>query len=105
MAGGTLGTGTVHVVNGGTLELRTDGAIGDSATVQLDNVAASYGVAILSNGVADVIGTLILGGTTNTQPGTYGGTSSSAGHKFANYFAGSGVLRIAGSRGMAILFR
>lgn len=102
VVGGTLGTGSVHVGSGGVLDLQTGNAIGDTATLQLDNVAGIYGVASLSNSVPEIIGALILGGTTYAHPGTYGGPNSNARQKIAGFFVGTGVVEI--RQAMTLLF-
>lgn len=104
-ASGTLGMGNVTVgTNTAVLALLNGNAIAPTATLTLSTNAANCVVA-LSNSVPDVIAKLIIGGTTNTQPGTYGSTSSSAQFKIATSFTGTGLLKIAAPMGTAVFFR
>jgi autotransporter-associated beta strand protein len=70
-------------------------AIGDLATVTIESGSRAF--ADLGTGIDDTVGSLVLGGVTQTAAGTYGSMSSPADFKFADFFAGNGVLRLAAS--------
>ena len=104
-SGGTLGVGGVHVLGGGTLDIQAGGAIADTATLELATNGSTYGVASLSNGVIEVVGTLILGTNVCTVPATYGSTSSPARFQVAGFFTGTGMVLVNGPHGSVFTFR
>jgi autotransporter-associated beta strand protein len=109
---GTLGAGNVTVDNSTSplsiarvnIEAGTANAINNLATLILAGGgaanAADQNFAILGAGVNEIVGGLVLGGTTETVPGTYGSTSSLATFQFDEYFSGSGVITLAPPAGV-----
>jgi len=115
----TLGTGNVTVYNAvapfGTLvndEARSQltiptgvlDAISDIATLRIAGGFTTFsvqqsGFAELQAGIDETVGSLILGATPFTTPGTYGAPGSGADFTFAEYFSGTGVIRIEASPG------
>jgi autotransporter-associated beta strand protein len=79
-------------------------AIADNATLSLagGNAAgvADDGYITLDSGVNETVGGLILGGVTESTPGTYGATGSGAAHVFDEFFSGGGVVTLAQSAGV-----
>jgi autotransporter-associated beta strand protein len=78
-------------------------AIDDTATLSLTGDTATYGglgdgavggIATLGAGIEELIGGLVLGGITQTAPGTYGSTASGATFQDDRYFAGAGVVSL-----------
>lgn len=87
---GTLGSGDVTLSSTGRLDIQNAaGAINDLADVSL----ASGAIVNLVGGLNDLVGSLTLGGTLQTSPGTYGAIGSGAANE-SSYFTGSGVLSI-----------
>jgi hypothetical protein len=80
-------------------------AIKDIATLSLagGNVAATAddGYADLAAGINETVGGLVLGGTTESAPGTYGSVASGATFQFDEYFSGLGVITLAAPAGVA----
>jgi autotransporter-associated beta strand protein len=72
-------------------------AISDTAMLSLGG--ASRGIADLGAGINEMVGSLVLGGVTQTQAGTYGSTASSAVFQNDQFFAGTGVITIAAPPG------
>ncbi len=100
---GTLGSGDVTVNNTAShLELESSSAtinvIADSAAVNLAGGGGGNGTLMLDTGVNDTIGGLVLGGVTQTVPGTYGSSASGATFQNDNYFSGPGVVTLALTR-------
>jgi fibronectin-binding autotransporter adhesin len=103
-----FGTGNVTVdsanlVFGGSaakLQIQTGAtnAIADTAILSLagGNAAgvADDGSADLGAGINELIGGLVLGGTTQTNFGTYGSVASGATYQFDEYFSGTGVVTL-----------
>jgi fibronectin-binding autotransporter adhesin len=98
----TLGTGDVEVNNAASGGLATSvlqilagvsNAIDDNAKLTL--MGGSAGAANLGSGIDDLIGNLVLGGVTQSAPGTYGSTTSGAMFQNNTYFSGTGVVRLA----------
>jgi autotransporter-associated beta strand protein len=91
-ASATAGGGNV-TVTGGTLDVDSGvlDAIANAATLSISGT----GVVNLDSGINDTIAGLILGGTPQTTPGTYG--SSASGATFANdtFFTGLGRVTLA----------
>ncbi len=111
----TLGTGDVFVdgvsVNGVsqasgilTLDSGVANAIADTATLTItgDSGADAVigGFVNLGSGINETVGHLILGGTTETTPGTYGSSASTATFKLDQYFSGAGVITLAAPAGV-----
>ena len=106
-ASATLGIGNVLVVSAHAAFAGSSGrilidpgvlnAIADSATLSLagGNVAgtADDGFIVLSSGVNETVGSLVLGGVTQAA-GTYGSTASAATFKSDEYFSGAGVITV-----------
>jgi autotransporter-associated beta strand protein len=107
-AGSSLGTGNVTVrsanafFGGAQAHIQLDtgvvNAIADTAILSLDggNVAgtADDGYIDLQAGVNEFVGGLILGGVTQTTPGTYGSTASGALFPNDEFFAGTGLVTL-----------
>jgi fibronectin-binding autotransporter adhesin len=99
-ANATLGIGNVFVLStANNLNITTGvlNAIADTATLSLAGGGtagvADNGFAKLGNGVDEVVGALILGGT-NEGPGTYGATGSGAANIMDEYFSGNGIITV-----------
>jgi fibronectin-binding autotransporter adhesin len=102
-----LGDGDVTVDNASSpssiarlsISSGVDNAIADIATLRLAGGGtpgvADQNFAILGAGVNDVIGGLVLGGVTQTAPGTYGSTASGATFQSDEFFSGPGVVTLA----------
>ena len=94
-----FGTGFVTVNNVGgaasnvTILAGATDAIADGATLTLAG-GGTAGVAILGANINEIVGSLVLGGVTQTQFGTYGSTASAADFKNDNFFAGTGVVSL-----------
>jgi autotransporter-associated beta strand protein len=91
-----LGTSSVEVCPGALLVLDTTvGPIADTATLQLDSDnAGNYGrVDFDGNTFNDIVGSLILGGST-MPAGIYGSSSSSAQFQYDTYFSGPGTFSV-----------
>lgn len=98
-SGATLGGGDVSVLGTAqSLALLTGvtDAIPDGSILSLAGGGtagtADAGFADLSLGVSESVGGLVLGGVTQTQPGTYGSAASGADFQSNEYFAGQGVI-------------
>ncbi|CAN5653624.1 hypothetical protein BH24ACT15_BH24ACT15_31710 [soil metagenome] len=96
---GTLGSGDVTVNNTATqLEIESLVAsvnvIADSAALYL-GAGGTSGRALLNAGVNETVGGLVLGGVTQTTPGTYGSTSSGATFQNDAAFSGPGTVTLA----------
>jgi autotransporter-associated beta strand protein len=100
--GGSLGSGNVRVFTTGKLHLQPGDAIADTATVEVMASGTTYGKIDLTNGVVEFVSGIVLGGVTNTTPGSYGSASSGATYVFTNHFIGAGVLRIRSNPGTLI---
>jgi fibronectin-binding autotransporter adhesin len=89
---GRLGYGNVKVDTSANLEIETSLAaidvIANTATVSLD------GILQLDDTINERVGGLILGGVTQTAPGTYGTTASGATHPDDLHFSGNGLLTL-----------
>jgi hypothetical protein len=101
-ANGRLGIGSVSVPAGANSHLRItagvlDG-IADAATLNLAGGGtagtADQGYALLDGGINEIVGTLVLGGVTQTNLGTYGSTVSTATFQNDEYFSGAGVISL-----------
>jgi fibronectin-binding autotransporter adhesin len=119
--GGTLVAGGIVQLSGATATLGTANVVVDNATSPssiarlsilagvLDGInngttlslagggtaaTADQNFAILAAGVNEGVGGLILGGVTQTVPGTYGSTTSAATFQNDEYFSGSGVITL-----------
>ncbi len=96
----------------GKLNIQTGvlNGIANSAALNLTGDTASFGNAIedptafpnaeggfttLGAGINETVGGLVLGGVTQTAPGTYGSTSSGATFQNNAYFRGTGVITLA----------
>jgi autotransporter-associated beta strand protein len=103
-----FGTGDVTVNNASspdsaariTLQAGATDAINDLSFLSLAGGFATGGVtpsgfAILDAGINETVGGLVLGGTTQTTPGTYGSTSSGAMFQSDVFFQGNGVVTLA----------
>jgi autotransporter-associated beta strand protein len=105
----TVGTGNVfvdgisdfvpgqNILGTGKLDIQAGvvNGIADTATVTLTG-GTFGGQAILGANISETIGGLVLGGVTQTTPGTYGSTASNAQFKNDLYFSalGTGVLNL-----------
>jgi autotransporter-associated beta strand protein len=103
----SLGLGDVMVISASAVTAGSSGrilidpgvlnAIADSAKLTLagGNVAgaADDGFIVLSSGVNETVGSLVLGGVAQV-PGTYGSTASTATFKSDEYFSGTGVVTV-----------
>jgi predicted extracellular nuclease len=101
-ANGALGAGNVTVNTTGlglTLQGAFNNLIADSATV---NIATGASVALNQTGGSDTIGGLVLGGVTQTTPGTYGSTASGATNPNDTFFTGTGTLTLGGAPTLSI---
>src|SRR6185503_794954 len=82
-----------------TLQGAFNNLIADSATV---NIATGATVALNQTGGSDTIGGLVLGGVTQTTPGTYGSTASGATNPNDTFFTGTGTLTLGGAPTLSI---
>lgn len=86
------------------IDIAGSDTIKDTATLSLlgGGTAGSADVnyAILEAGVNETVGSLILGGVSQTAPGTYGATGSGATFIFDDFFSGSGVVTLAAPAGV-----
>ena len=100
---GCLGTGNVTVQNTGCLNFQSPQAIADTATLTVSGTASVN----LDIGIEEVVASLVLRGTTNTSPGSYGGSDSPAHNKITDgSLSGLGIFRILPDfRGTAIQIR
>jgi autotransporter-associated beta strand protein len=96
---GTLGSGDVTVNNTAT-QLQIESGV--AAINVIANSAALYlgaggisGKAQLDSGVNETVGGLVLGGVTQTAPGTYGSSSSGATFQNDAAFSGPGTVTLA----------
>lgn len=79
----TIDTGVVNAIaDTGTLTLAGSGA---------DNIA-NGGHLVLTGGISETVGGLVLGGVVQTLPGTYGSSLSSATFVNNEFFSGTGVV-------------
>jgi autotransporter-associated beta strand protein len=73
-------------------------AIADTATLSIEGGASTgFGpraAVNLATGIDEVVGSLVLGGATQTIIGTYGSSTSPADFKSDQYFIGNGVIRL-----------
>jgi autotransporter-associated beta strand protein len=102
LSGKNTYTGTT-TVSGGTLVLAASTCLPDAGTLSI----ASSKVVQINTGVREKVGSLVLGGVTQTALGTYGSTSSTATYKSA-YFTGTGLIYMGidpPSKGTVITFR
>ncbi len=88
----TLGVDDVTIGTTGKLNLSTSAGIDDTAT--LDIALGATPRVTLNAGVNDIIGSLILNGTSYSAVGTYGSSSSGADFQYDAYFAGTGLVQI-----------
>jgi autotransporter-associated beta strand protein len=100
---GNLTVESANLIFGGsvakvTISAGATNAINNLATLSLagGNVAnvADDGYIDLASGVNETVGGLILGGVTQTLPGTYGSVASGAQHPFDEFFSGLGVVNL-----------
>src|SRR6185503_4215496 len=94
---GALGAGNVTVNTTGlglTLQGAFNNLIADSATV---SIATGASMALNQTGGSETIGGLVLGGVTQTTPGTYGSTASGATNPNDTFFTGTGTLTLGGA--------
>jgi hypothetical protein len=102
-----FGTGDIHAVatpsniaiaiSRVTIPSGVLNAIGNSATLSLDglnDVAFRSAFAELGDNIDEVVGKLVLGGTTQLSGVTYGSTSSSAMFQDNTYFDGTGMVQV-----------
>ena len=91
-------------IKGGTLVLEHSQALGKKTDVRFVKMNNAYGKVQLNADVNQMVHDLYVDGV--KQPyGTYGSTSSSAQYKDDTRFAGSGVLNVVGTPGLAIILR
>ncbi len=93
-ANGALGTGNVNVNTPGlglTLQGAFNNFIADAATV---SIATGAAMALNQTGGSDTVASLVLGGVTQTTPGTYGSSASGAANQNDTFFSGTGTLTI-----------
>jgi hypothetical protein len=73
-------------------------AIADTATLSIEGGASTgFGpraAVSLATGIDEVVGSLVLGGVTQSAVGTYGSTTSPADFKSNEFFIGNGVIRL-----------
>jgi autotransporter-associated beta strand protein len=104
-AGGTaalgLGNVTVQGTTAGTslaIQTGVGNAISDSAILSLAGGGTlgvpDQGYANLGSGVAEIVGSLLLGGVAQTQGLTYGSSSSNAAVQSDEFFAGAGAVSV-----------
>ena len=86
----SLGNSPKVVVAGGALELQTEAAIADSASLSIEDGGAKV---LIDSGLTETVGSLSLGGVPQRR-GTYGATGSGAGTIDDNHFSGSGKIRV-----------
>jgi len=78
-------SGVLNAINdGSTLRLLGGGTAG----------VADENFAILGAGINETVGSLILGGVTQTSPGTYGSVASGANFQSDEFFSGTGVITL-----------
>jgi len=98
-----LGAGNVTVNTSGvglTLQGALNNFIGDTATV---NIASGAMMALNQTGGSDTVAGLVLGGVTQTTPGTYGSSASGAANQFDGFFTGTGTLTLSAGGGSPTL--
>jgi autotransporter-associated beta strand protein len=101
-AAATFGTGDVRVRNflnaRAAIDAGVANAIADSATLFLEGGGAAgtadIGFMSLGAGIDEIVGSLVLGGVTQTQIGTYGSTASAATFQSDEFFSGTGVVSL-----------
>ena len=92
-----LGAGNINVNTTGvglTLQGAFNNSIADTATV---TIASGAMMALNQTGGSDTVAGLVLGGVTQTTPGTYGSSASGAANQFDSFFTGTGTLTLAGA--------
>ncbi|MEI8044323.1 MAG: YDG domain-containing protein, partial [Verrucomicrobiota bacterium] len=92
-AAGSLGTNSVNVASGATLQLDAVGAIGSSANLVLGSGALPVNLNFA--GVSNIRALSFDGGATFQDAGTWGATGSGATHIDDAHFAGAGQLSVA----------
>jgi fibronectin-binding autotransporter adhesin len=109
-----FGSGNVNAISaslafGGSIaklliQTGANDAISNAATLSLagGNVAgvADDGYADLEAGINETVGSLVLGGVTQTLLGTYGSVASGATFQFDEYFSGAGMITLAAAPGV-----
>ncbi|MCX6890378.1 MAG: Ig-like domain repeat protein, partial [Verrucomicrobia bacterium] len=90
---GSLGTNSVNVASGATLQLDAVGAIGSSANLVLGS--GTLPVNLNFAGVSNIRALSFDGGATFQDAGTWGATGSGATHIDDAHFAGAGQLSVA----------
>lgn len=86
-----LGSGDVHIHAGAVLQISTDNAIVNSASVEIYRAGLCTGRIELEAGRNETVKRLHLGGVPQGV-GTFGSTASMAAHQNDLYFSGTGVL-------------
>jgi autotransporter-associated beta strand protein len=94
----TNATGIANAVSRLVIPSTATNAIADTATLSIEGGASTgFGpraAVDLAPGVDEVVGSLVLGGVTQTAIGTYGSTTSPADFKSNAFFTNSGVIRL-----------
>lgn len=94
----TNATGIANAVSRLVIPSTATNAIADTATLSIEGGASTgFGpraAVNLASGIDEVVGSLVLGGVTQTAIGTYGSTSSPADFKSDQFFVGNGVIRL-----------
>lgn len=95
---GSLGGGNVEVHAGARMRISCADAVADGATLRLGNTGPDlyFGCVELDAGIDEAIKFLYLGAD-GMPSGTYGSSASAAAYKDDRYFAGTGVLTVAGN--------
>jgi autotransporter-associated beta strand protein len=91
-------TGIANALSRLTIPSGVINAIADTATLSIEGGASTgFGpraAVNLATGIDEVVGSLVLGGVTQTAIGTYGSTTSPADFKSDQFFVGNGVIRL-----------